>query len=278
MIYKIIMGLLFTKPDEKAHEIIKLNVELDPTIWGNLPKFLYDYIAVLADIDTRRAMGFKPRKLHIDKTQTLICRLPNNIEYTSFKYFPDRNTIIRFNIYHPCSAHMKVWNNVRYDSVGLYKPVIGDFIEELTYITKKFERFPIMNLPITKPDKNNIEVIKHIEELADIDTRRAMGLKPRKLHIDKTQTLICRLSNDIGYSSFKYFPDRNTIIRFHIYSYCNVHMTVWSNVKYDSEGLYTPVIGDFIEVRTYNTIRFQQFTTNENSAYYINLPVTITNT
>lgn len=36
---------------------------LDPKIWSELPYDLLECIASFADIDTRRALGFKPRKL-----------------------------------------------------------------------------------------------------------------------------------------------------------------------------------------------------------------------
>ena len=36
---------------------------MNPEIWGNLPPDLIERIAHFADIDTRRAMGFKPRRL-----------------------------------------------------------------------------------------------------------------------------------------------------------------------------------------------------------------------
>jgi hypothetical protein len=38
---------------------------MDPNIWINLPRDLIEHIARFADIDTRRAMGFKPGRLVI---------------------------------------------------------------------------------------------------------------------------------------------------------------------------------------------------------------------
>lgn len=40
---------------------------MDPQIWGDLPLDVYRHIASFADIDTRRAMGFKPRKLRFEE-------------------------------------------------------------------------------------------------------------------------------------------------------------------------------------------------------------------
>jgi hypothetical protein len=36
---------------------------MDPSIWSNLPYDLLEYTANFCDIDSRRALGFKPRKL-----------------------------------------------------------------------------------------------------------------------------------------------------------------------------------------------------------------------
>jgi len=36
---------------------------MDPEIWGNLPPDLIERIAHFADIESRRALGFKPRRL-----------------------------------------------------------------------------------------------------------------------------------------------------------------------------------------------------------------------
>jgi hypothetical protein len=36
---------------------------MDPEIWGNLPPDIIEHIAHFADIDSRRALGFLPRRL-----------------------------------------------------------------------------------------------------------------------------------------------------------------------------------------------------------------------
>ena len=141
------MGALFAKPDENPHcEIIKLNVVMDD-IWKQTPSYIIELIANFADIDTRRAMGFKPRKLHIDRTQTLIYRENIDDGYESFKYFPDRHTIIFFSILNYDFMIMKVWNNVRYERDGLFKPIIGHHIELREYSNKRYVHFP--RLPLT---------------------------------------------------------------------------------------------------------------------------------
>ena len=141
------MGQLFAKPDEKPHcEIIKLNVVMDD-IWKQTPSYIIELIANFADIDTRRAMGFKPRKLHIDRTQTLIYREHIDDGYESFKYFPDRHSIIFFSILNYNFMIMKVWTNVRYERDGLFKPIIGHHIELREYSNKRYVHFP--RLPLT---------------------------------------------------------------------------------------------------------------------------------
>ena len=47
---------------------------MNPAIWSKLPYDLLECIASFADIESRRALGFKPRKL--PKTDLKICSLP----------------------------------------------------------------------------------------------------------------------------------------------------------------------------------------------------------
>ena len=54
---------------------------MNPEIWGNLPPDLIERVARFADIDTRRALGFKPRKLPRSDF------VPRPIEPTTFRYF-----------------------------------------------------------------------------------------------------------------------------------------------------------------------------------------------
>ena len=58
---------------------------MDPEIWGNLPPDILERIAHFADIDSRRAMGFLPRRLVIPKLD-----LPYIIEYESSINTPRR--------------------------------------------------------------------------------------------------------------------------------------------------------------------------------------------
>jgi hypothetical protein len=146
------MGALFAKlchNDRDENGIVKLTADMDPTIWGKLPKVLYDRIADFADIDTRRAMGFPPRKLQFDKNQILVYREDAHDGYESFKYYPERQTIIFFTRLNNFHMYMKVWYNVRYDRDGIYRPVIGDFIECREHSIKNFIHFPRLPISIT---------------------------------------------------------------------------------------------------------------------------------
>ena len=53
---------------------------MDPEIWGNLPPDLIERIAHFADIDSRRALGFLPRRLVLPDLE-LHC---NSVTYVEF--------------------------------------------------------------------------------------------------------------------------------------------------------------------------------------------------
>jgi len=53
---------------------------MDPEIWGNLPPDLIERIAHFADIDSRRALGFLPRRLVLPELD-LPCNSATYIEY-----------------------------------------------------------------------------------------------------------------------------------------------------------------------------------------------------
>ena len=52
-------GVFYT-PEKFVKHIVQ---DLDPEIWSRLPCDLVEHIAHFSDIDTRRAMGFGPRKI-----------------------------------------------------------------------------------------------------------------------------------------------------------------------------------------------------------------------
>ena len=64
---------------------------MDPTIWGKLPWDLIEQIALFADIDSRRALGFYPRKLPKSNF------IPRPIEPTTFRYFAALKKLLYIN-------------------------------------------------------------------------------------------------------------------------------------------------------------------------------------
>jgi hypothetical protein len=69
---------------------------------------LKDHIAEYADIDTRRAMGYPPRRLQIDKNQVLR-------PFKSFKFYPNENKLIRFYRMHWDHMELRIVENVAFD-------------------------------------------------------------------------------------------------------------------------------------------------------------------
>jgi len=68
-----------------------MKYKMDPEIWGKLPWDLIERIASFADIDSRRALRFPPRKLpHSDF-------VPHPIAPTTFRYFPMLKKLIYLN-------------------------------------------------------------------------------------------------------------------------------------------------------------------------------------
>jgi hypothetical protein len=53
---------------------------MNPEIWGNLPPDIIEHIAHFADIDSRRALGFPPRKIVLPELD-LPCNSATYIEY-----------------------------------------------------------------------------------------------------------------------------------------------------------------------------------------------------
>jgi hypothetical protein len=64
---------------------------MNPQIWGKLPSDLIELIAHFADIDSRRALGFKPRKLPRSDF------VPRPIEPTTFRYFAALKKLLYIN-------------------------------------------------------------------------------------------------------------------------------------------------------------------------------------
>ena len=64
---------------------------MDPEIWGKLPPDLIERIAHFADIDSRRALGFLPRRLPRSDF------VPRPIEPTTFRYFTALKKLLYIN-------------------------------------------------------------------------------------------------------------------------------------------------------------------------------------
>ena len=64
---------------------------MNPQIWSRLPPDLIEHIARFADIDSRRAMGFLPRRLPRSDF------VPRPIEPTTFRYFAAHKKLLYIN-------------------------------------------------------------------------------------------------------------------------------------------------------------------------------------
>lgn len=91
---------------------------------------LQDRVAHFADIDTRRAMGYPPRRLQIDRNKIL----HPGLEFESFKFYSDRNTLIYFSRLNWDHMEMEVTNNVRFDfEYHEFVPLHGATVDTRTY-------------------------------------------------------------------------------------------------------------------------------------------------
>jgi len=64
---------------------------MNPQIWSRLPYDLIEHIARFTDIDSRRALGFKPRRLPRSDF------VPRPIEPTTFRYFAELKKLLYIN-------------------------------------------------------------------------------------------------------------------------------------------------------------------------------------
>ena len=92
-------------------------------------------VAHYADIDTRRAMGFPPRRLQIDRNQILRPEPETEV----FKFYPDRNVLIYLTRYSWDHLEMEVYNNIRYNyGTHEFTAVEGHCILMRTYRTSEW--------------------------------------------------------------------------------------------------------------------------------------------
>ena len=78
-------------------------------MWGSLPYDLFRHIANFADIDTRRAMGFKPRKL------SLIHLDPKPMPSTEFRYYINAKKLWYFEMTEYANFFFEIHTNVELD-------------------------------------------------------------------------------------------------------------------------------------------------------------------
>ena len=82
-------------------------------------------VAHYADIDTRRAMGFPPRRLQIARNQILRPEPDTEV----FKFYPDRGVLIYLTRYSWDHLEMEVYNNIQYDYESrVFRAVPGNCI------------------------------------------------------------------------------------------------------------------------------------------------------
>lgn len=65
-------------------------------------------------------------------------------------------------------------------------------------------------------------ILQHV----DIDTRRALGLPPRRLRIDRDQIFMNR-------STQKYYPDRKILIEVCHHDWWHTDIKIWTNMHHD---------------------------------------------
>ena len=92
-------------------------------------------VAHYADIDTRRAMGFPPRRLQIARNQILFTEPGKEV----FKFYPERNVLIYLTRYSWDHLEMEVYNNIQYDYESRdFMAVPGHCILMRTYRTSEW--------------------------------------------------------------------------------------------------------------------------------------------
>lgn len=84
-----------------------------------------------------------------------------------------------------------------------------------------------------------------LTRIHDIDTRRALGLGPRKLSVDRY------IDIPLEWDSIKYLPDSNSVIRYRNNGYISTHIVVHP-VKEVTKGVYTTTNSTFSSVYSYN--------------------------
>lgn len=84
-----------------------------------------------------------------------------------------------------------------------------------------------------------------LTRIHDIDTRRALGLGPRKLSVDRY------IDIPLEWDSIKYLPDSNSVIRYRNNGYISTHIVVHPVHKV-SDGVYGTINSTCSSVYSYN--------------------------
>jgi len=82
----------------------------------------------------------------------------------------------------------------------------------------------------------------------DIDTRRALGLGPQKLSVDRY------INIPLEWDDIKYLPDCNSVIRYRNNGYISTHIVVHP-VKKVSDGIYVTTSNTCSSVYAYNYMK-----------------------
>jgi hypothetical protein len=84
-----------------------------------------------------------------------------------------------------------------------------------------------------------------LAKIDDIDTRRALGLGPRKLSADRY------IDIPLEWDNIRYLIDSNSLIRYRNNGYISTHIFV-TDVKKMTETVYTTTVDTCSSVYTYN--------------------------
>lgn len=99
-------------------------------------------------------------------------------------------------------------------------------------------------------DLRRLGIMERVTELVlanidNIDTRRALGIGPRKLSVDRY------IDIPLEWDDIRYLADSNSIIRYRNNGYISTHIFV-TDVKKLTETVYTTTVGTSSSVYVYN--------------------------
>lgn len=89
------------------HSHAQCLVKMDPAIWSQLPFDLLELVASMSDIDSRRALGFKPRRLTLP-----LDFFPKTMPPIEYRYYCATNTLWYFEMGEYMNFHFDVLTNL----------------------------------------------------------------------------------------------------------------------------------------------------------------------